>query len=126
MTQQKQIWKCEICGNIIEVLHEGTDSLVCCGQPMNLMSEQTQDPEKGEKHLPVIERPEEGKILIKVGSVPHPMGTRLPSLLCRSNVAGTVLCQRRRSMWFDAGCDSLNASHPVHRPALWDARLLAE
>ena len=68
MTTKKQIWKCEVCGNIIEVLHKGADSLVCCGQPMKLKEEMSEDPEKGEKHVPVIE----GKI-VKIGSVEHPM-----------------------------------------------------
>tara|TARA_Y100000034_G_scaffold75166_1_gene90289 strand:+ start:4139 stop:4504 length:366 start_codon:yes stop_codon:yes gene_type:complete len=68
MTTKNQIWKCEVCGNIIEILHEGADSLVCCGQPMVLQEEHTQDPEKGEKHVPVIEGNK-----VKVGSVPHPM-----------------------------------------------------
>ena len=68
MTKKRQIWKCNICGNIIEILHQGADSLVCCNQPMVLQEEQTQDPEKGEKHIPVIE---DNKI--KIGSVPHPM-----------------------------------------------------
>ena len=68
MTSKNQIWKCEVCGNIIEVLHEGADSLVCCNQPMVLQEEHTEDPEKGEKHIPVIE----GK-KVKIGSIPHPM-----------------------------------------------------
>lgn len=68
MTSKKQIWKCNVCGNIIEILHEGADALVCCKQPMVLQEEHTQDPEKGEKHIPIIE----GK-KVKVGSVPHPM-----------------------------------------------------
>lgn len=67
MTQKNQIWKCNICGNIIEVLHEGADSLVCCGQPMQLQSENTTDAAK-EKHVPVIEGNK-----VRVGSVPHPM-----------------------------------------------------
>jgi len=62
------IWKCEICGNIIEVLHEGADSLVCCGQPMNLQEEHIQDPERGEKHIPVIEGRK-----VKIGLIAHPM-----------------------------------------------------
>ena len=68
MTKLNQIYKCEVCGNIVEVLHEGADSLVCCGQPMVLQEENIEDPEKGEKHIPVIE----GKF-IKIGSIPHPM-----------------------------------------------------
>ena len=71
MTSQSQIWKCEICGNIIEVLHKGADALVCCGQPMKPQTENTVDAAK-EKHVPVIEKNEQG-VLIKVGSEPHPM-----------------------------------------------------
>jgi superoxide reductase len=71
MTQKNQVYKCEICGNIVEVLHEGAGELVCCGQPMKLQEEKIQE-EGNEKHKPVIEKNEEG-ILIKVGSVSHPM-----------------------------------------------------
>jgi len=67
MTKQKQIWKCNVCGNIIEILHEGADALVCCGQPMNLIEEKAEE-EGTEKHKPVIE----GK-KVNVGSVLHPM-----------------------------------------------------
>lgn len=73
MTSIFQIWKCNVCGNIVEVLHEGADSLVCCGEPMNLISEITEDPEKGEKHVPIIKKLGDGKIRVKVGSVEHPM-----------------------------------------------------
>ena len=67
MTKLSQIWKCDVCGNIIEILHEGADSLVCCGQNMKLLEDKTQE-EGNEKHKPVIE----GKI-VKVGSIEHPM-----------------------------------------------------
>ena len=67
MTQKKQIWKCEICGNIIEVLHGGADSLVCCGQPMKLQEENTVDAAQ-EKHVPIIESDK-----VKIGSIEHPM-----------------------------------------------------
>jgi len=71
MTKQNQIYKCNICGNIVEVLHTGVGELVCCGQPMELRKEKTEDVGK-EKHVPVIEKTEIG-IRVKVGSVPHPM-----------------------------------------------------
>ncbi len=71
MTKKLQIYKCEICGNIIEVLHEGIGQLVCCGQTMKLLEEKTEEQGK-EKHLPVIEKIDSG-IKVKVGSVPHPM-----------------------------------------------------
>lgn len=67
MTAKKQIWKCNVCGNIVEVLHEGADALVCCGQPMVLQKENTVDAAL-EKHVPVIQG---NKVFI--GSVPHPM-----------------------------------------------------
>ncbi len=71
MVEQKQIYKCKVCGNIVEVLHVGGGELVCCGQPMELQNEKNQD-EGQEKHVPVIEKTDEG-VLIKVGSNPHPM-----------------------------------------------------
>ncbi|MCK4251516.1 desulfoferrodoxin [candidate division WOR-3 bacterium] len=71
MTKRLQIYKCEICGNIVEVLHQGVGELVCCNQPMKLMQENTVDAAK-EKHVPVIEKTTDG-ILVKIGSIPHPM-----------------------------------------------------
>ncbi|MFA5112688.1 MAG: desulfoferrodoxin [Candidatus Margulisiibacteriota bacterium] len=65
------IYKCEVCGNIVEVLHAGDGELVCCGKPMKHMAENTVDAAK-EKHVPVIERSERG-LLVKIGAVPHPM-----------------------------------------------------
>ncbi len=71
MTKNNEIYKCEICGNIIEALHEAGGQLVCCGEPMKLLKENTVDASL-EKHVPVIEETEEG-VLVKIGSMPHPM-----------------------------------------------------
>lgn len=71
MTERQQIYKCEVCGNIVEVIHTGKGQLVCCGQPMKLMVENTVDAAK-EKHVPVIEKVA-GGFKVKVGSVAHPM-----------------------------------------------------
>lgn len=71
MTQLNQIYKCNICGNIVEVLHTGVGELVCCGQPMELLIGKTKDVGQ-EKHVPVIEKTETG-IKVRVGSIPHPM-----------------------------------------------------
>ena len=71
MTKRLQIYKCEVCGNIVEMLHEGAGELVCCGQPMKLYEENTVDASK-EKHVPVIERMASG-FKVKVGSAAHPM-----------------------------------------------------
>jgi len=71
MTEKLQIYKCEVCGNIVEMLHSGDGELVCCGASMKLFKENTVDAAK-EKHIPVIEKIE-GGFRVKVGSVPHPM-----------------------------------------------------
>jgi len=71
MTEKLQIYKCEVCGNIVEMLHAGAGELVCCGQPMKLFKENTTDAAK-EKHVPVIEKTAAG-IKVTVGSVAHPM-----------------------------------------------------
>jgi superoxide reductase len=88
MTELNQVYKCNICGNIVEMVHAGPGELFCCGQPMALMKENTVDASK-EKHVPMIETREnqgfsgpqkssisaETKtgIKVKVGSVAHPM-----------------------------------------------------
>lgn len=71
MAKQLEVYKCEICGNIVEVLHSGSAPLMCCGQKMTLMTENTVDAAK-EKHVPVIEVGA-SSITVKIGSVPHPM-----------------------------------------------------
>jgi len=72
MTQTHQIYKCSVCGNIIEVVNVGGGQLVCCGQNMELLEPKAKDTEGKEKHVPVIEKTKTG-YKIKVGSVPHPM-----------------------------------------------------
>ena len=71
MTQRLEVYKCNLCGNIVEVLHAGPGQLVCCGQPMNCLKENTVDAAK-EKHVPVIEKIA-GGVKVKVGDVAHPM-----------------------------------------------------
>lgn len=71
MTKFNQVYKCTLCGNIVEVTHQAGGTLVCCGQPMKYMEENTVDAAK-EKHVPVIEKVD-GGILVKVGQVDHPM-----------------------------------------------------
>ena len=71
MAERLEIYKCEVCGNIVEVLTGGAGELVCCNQPMTRLDEQTADATT-EKHVPVIEKTDDG-YLVKVGSVPHPM-----------------------------------------------------
>lgn len=71
MTELRQIYKCKICGNIVEVVHASVGTLVCCGQPMELLKERVEDV-GNEKHVPVIEKIKNG-VKVKVGSVAHPM-----------------------------------------------------
>ncbi|MFC1724513.1 desulfoferrodoxin [candidate division KSB1 bacterium] len=71
MTERLQAYKCGICGNIVMVMHASGGTLVCCGQNMNLLDEQTAD-QTTEKHVPVIEK-DGNNVVVKVGSVPHPM-----------------------------------------------------
>ncbi|ADK85415.1 desulfoferrodoxin [Desulfarculus baarsii DSM 2075] len=71
MPERLQVYKCEVCGNIVEVLNGGIGELVCCNQDMKLMSENTVDAAK-EKHVPVIEKID-GGYKVKVGAVAHPM-----------------------------------------------------
>jgi superoxide reductase len=71
MAEKLQIYKCAVCGNIVEVLHAGPGELVCCGQPMEKLAAKTADEGK-EKHVPVIEKIDSG-LKVEVGSVPHPM-----------------------------------------------------
>jgi superoxide reductase len=71
MAIQLEVYKCELCGNIVETLFGGGGALACCGQDMKLMAENTVDAAK-EKHVPVIEKCDAG-ILVKVGAVAHPM-----------------------------------------------------
>lgn len=71
MAEKLQIYKCMVCGNIVEVFHGGVGELVCCGQPMENLVAKTADEGK-EKHVPVIEKID-GGFKVKVGSVAHPM-----------------------------------------------------
>ena len=71
MTQLRELYRCEICGNVVEIAHEGAPALVCCGKPMVKLEAKTED-EGQEKHVPVIEETDSG-IKVKVGSVEHPM-----------------------------------------------------
>jgi superoxide reductase len=68
MTKLKEVYKCEICGNIVEIVHAAGGTLVCCGQSMKLQEEKNSEEGKTEKHKPVIN----GNV-VKVGSVEHPM-----------------------------------------------------
>ncbi len=71
MRKRLEVYKCEVCGNIVEVVFAAKGELSCCGQPMKLLAENTVDAAQ-EKHVPVIEKIE-GGYKVKVGEVAHPM-----------------------------------------------------
>ncbi len=72
MTNKLEIYKCNVCGNIIEVINPGEGELVCCSLPMEHLEEKKEDSQFQEKHVPIISTEGENKI-IRVGSIPHPM-----------------------------------------------------
>lgn len=72
MTKLRDLYKCSICGNVIEVVHTGAPALVCCGKPMDKLEAKSEDM-GNEKHVPVVEPIPGGGIAVKVGSVDHPM-----------------------------------------------------
>ena len=71
MTELNQIYKCNVCGNIVEIVHAGIGQLVCCNQEMELLSPKKEDTGQ-EKHLPIIKK-SETEIIVEIGSIPHPM-----------------------------------------------------
>ena len=71
MTERMQIFKCELCDNMVEVVHGGAGELVCCAKLMKHMVDDTVDAAK-EKHVPIIEKNSDVYI-VKVGSIEHPM-----------------------------------------------------
>lgn len=71
MITVKQLYYCPICGNVVEVLYTGADALVCCGEPMKLLTENSVDAAV-EKHVPEITG-DENSVTVQVGSVLHPM-----------------------------------------------------
>ena len=71
MTNLRELYKCNICGNVVEIAHEGAPSLVCCNEPMNKLEAKTED-QGQEKHVPVVSESDHG-VKVVVGSVEHPM-----------------------------------------------------
>jgi len=71
MTKLNDIYRCNVCGNMVEIVKESVGELICCNQPMELLEERQLDVGP-EKHIPIIEK-DGDKIVVKVGEVPHPM-----------------------------------------------------
>jgi superoxide reductase len=72
MTELNEIYKCNICGNIVSIVAKGIGNLICCNELMEKLEEKTSAQEGNEKHVPVVEI-KGNNVTVKVGSVPHPM-----------------------------------------------------
>ncbi len=68
-----EIYKCDVCGQVIQVLNKSAGTLVCCNKPMRLLQEKTIDA-GSEKHVPIIKQ-EGSNVEVRIGSIPHPMTT---------------------------------------------------
>jgi superoxide reductase len=124
MTAKKQVYKCEKCGNIVEVLHAGPGTLVCCEQPMVQMTENTTDAAK-EKHVPVIAKVD-GGYKVTVGSVAHPMEEKHYIEWIELHADGQVLRQNLEpgaapEAVFHTGAASVTARAYCNLHGLWKA-----
>ncbi len=124
MPERLEIYKCEACGNIVEVIDGGGAELVCCGEEMKLMSENTVDAAQ-EKHVPVIERTG-GAVKVIVGDVPHPMEEKHYIQWIELIADGKAYRQflkpdQKPEAVFEIEADSLTAREYCNLHGLWKA-----
>ena len=130
MTEKLELYKCEICGNIVEVVINGEGQLVCCGQDMQLIREQTNVEEMlNEKHVPIIERTEDG-VNIKVGTLPHPMLPEHYIMFIEAISADKRYIKRKylypneeASMSIKCGCENICAREWCNVHGLWKSEI---
>lgn len=123
-TKALQVYKCELCGNMVEVIGAAGGTLTCCNQPMGLLEEKTADAAT-EKHVPVIEAVE-GGIKVKVGSVPHPMTAEHSIQWIEVQQGGKVYCQQLKAgeapeAFFPIGAAGVVAREYCNLHGLWRA-----
>ncbi|MHC4598576.1 MAG: desulfoferrodoxin [Planctomycetota bacterium] len=124
MAERLQVYKCDKCGNIVEVFQGGPGELVCCDEPMVLLEENTVDAAK-EKHVPVVEKVE-GGFKVKVGSVPHPMEEK-HFIQWIEIYAGSRVCRADMKpgdapeVFFPTGADSVTAREYCNLHGHWKA-----
>lgn len=124
MAERLEVYKCDVCGNIVEVLVAGKGQLVCCNQPMKQMVENTVDAAK-EKHVPVIEKSGNG-IKVKVGSVAHPMEEKHYIQFIEVIVDGKIYRQflapgQAPEAFFEITGDKVTAREYCNLHGLWKA-----
>lgn len=124
MAKEMEIYRCELCGNMVEVLHGGAGELVCCGRPMALLVTNSVDAAK-EKHVPVIVRGE-GGFTVQVGAVAHPM-TEAHFIEFIELVAGGTVYRRALQpgdapeAFFATSADQVTARAYCNLHGLWGA-----
>ncbi len=132
MAEKYGVYKCEHCGNIVEVLHAGGGELVCCGSPMKAITENTVEASR-EKHIPVIEKIPEG-YKVSVGAIAHPMEEKhfiewIELLVLAAD--GSVACVYRKYLKpgdapvaiFNVAAPSVTAREYCNLHGLWKAAL---
>ena len=122
MAQRSEVYKCDICGNIVEVMQGGAGQLVCCNQPMKLLKENTEEASL-EKHVPVIEKTAEG-FKVKVGSAVHPMEEKhyiawIELILDGKNYIQFLKPQEPPEAFFAVKCDNPIAREYCTIHGLW-------
>jgi superoxide reductase len=125
MANMNEVYKCEECGNIVEVVHAGGGEMVCCGKPMKLMTENTVDAAK-EKHVPVIKRDGNG-YLVKIGAVPHPMEEKhyiewIELLVDGSSYKKFLKPGMKPEAFFEVTGGSITAREYCNLHGLWSAK----
>ena len=124
MAEKMEVYKCDVCGNIVEILHGGKGQLVCCNQPMKQMKENTVDAAK-EKHVPVVEKVANG-YKVKVGSVAHPMEEKHYIEFVELIVDGKIYRQflapgQAPEAFFEISGDKVTAREYCNLHGLWKA-----
>ncbi len=124
MAERMEVYKCDVCGNIVEVLVGGKGQLVCCNQPMKQMIANTVDAAK-EKHVPVVEKAANG-IKVKVGSVAHPMEEKHYIQFIELIVDGKIYRQflapgQAPEAFFEITGDKVTAREYCNLHGLWKA-----
>lgn len=125
MAERRQIYRCETCGNVAEILHGGEGALVCCGKNMTALSENTVDAAV-EKHIPVLAR-DGNTCTVTVGSVPHPMEDKhyieLIELLTEARVYHAFLDPGKKpEASFDIHGEVLGARAYCNMHGLWKSQ----
>ncbi len=94
MTEVNEIYKCEICGNIVSIVANGIGNLICCNELMTKLEEKTSAQEGKEKHVPVVEI-KGNNVTVKVGSIPHPMEEEHYIALIQLTRGGKVIAGKK-------------------------------